>query len=93
MAAGVRTLDWRPGGPEFESRCDNFASELLAIPFIPLGQCLSEETLQTVGPFYLVSMPGEVNYPTSLHWKCVTRRGLHHSLEKDNSINITMCIL
>ena len=38
---------------------------------------LSDETLQAVGPFYLVSMPGEVKYPTSLHWKCVTCRGLH----------------
>ena len=26
--------------------------------------CLSEETLKAVGPFYLVSMPGEVKYPT-----------------------------
>ena len=26
--------------------------------------CLSDETLQAVGPFYLVSMPGEVKYPT-----------------------------
>ena len=26
----------------------------------------------------LVSIPGEVKYPTSLHWKCVTCRGLHH---------------
>ena len=39
--------------------------------------CLSDETLKAVGPFYLVSMPGEVKDPTSLHWKCVTRRGLH----------------
>ena len=30
-----------------------------------VGQCLSEETLKAVGPFYLVSMPGEVKYPTS----------------------------
>ena len=36
----------------------------LAIPFTPLCQCLSEETLNAVGPFYLVSMPGEVKYPT-----------------------------
>ena len=30
------------------------------------GQCLSEETLKAVGPFYMVSMPGpgEVKYPT-----------------------------
>ena len=34
----------------------------------PLCQCLSEETLTAVGPFYLVSMPGEVKDPTSPHW-------------------------
>ena len=27
-------------------------------------ESLSEETLKAVGPFYLVSMPGEVKYPT-----------------------------
>ena len=26
--------------------------------------CLSDETLKAVGPFHLVSMPGEVKYPT-----------------------------
>ena len=26
--------------------------------------CLSDETLKAVGPFYLVSMPGEVKVPT-----------------------------
>ena len=36
--------------------------------------CLSDETLKAVGSFYLVSMPGEVKDPTSLHWKCVTCR-------------------
>ena len=40
----------------------------LAIPFTPLCQCLSEETLKAVGPFYLVSTPGEVKDPTSPHW-------------------------
>ena len=43
-----------------------------AISFTPLCQCLSEETLKAVGPFYLVSMPVEVKDPTSPHWKCVT---------------------
>ena len=38
----------------------------------PALLCLSEETLRTVGPVYLVSMPGEVKDPTSPHWKCVT---------------------
>ena len=35
----------------------------LAIPFTPLCLCLSEETLNVVGPLYLVSMPGEVKIP------------------------------
>ena len=52
----------------------------LAIPFTPHCQCLSKETIKAVGPFYLVSMPGEVKDPTSPHWKCVTCRGLHHSI-------------
>ena len=39
--------------------------------------CLSDATLKTVGPFYLMYMPWEVKYPTILHWKCVTCRGLH----------------
>ena len=33
-----------------------------------LCQCISDETLKAVGPFYLVSMPGEVKDPTSPHW-------------------------
>ena len=33
------------------------------ISLIPLCQCLSEETLKAVGPFYLVSMPGEGKDP------------------------------
>ena len=40
----------------------------LAIPFTPLCQCHSEETLKAVGASYLVSMPGEVKDPTSPHW-------------------------
>ena len=40
----------------------------LAIPFTPLCQCLSEEAVKAVGPFYLVSMPGEIKDPTSPHW-------------------------
>ena len=39
-------------------------SGTLAIPFTPLCQCLSEETLKAVGPFYLVSVSGEVKDPT-----------------------------
>ena len=40
----------------------------LAIPFTPFCQCLSEETVKAIGPFYLASMRGEVKYPTSPHW-------------------------
>ena len=40
--------------------------------------CLLEETLKAGGPFYLVSMPGEVN---DLTCKCVTCSGLTNSRE------------
>ena len=36
----------------------------MAISFTPLCQCLSEETLKAVDPFYLVSAPGQVKDPT-----------------------------
>ena len=47
-----------------EVTCLNPTEETLAISFTPLCQCLSEETLKAVGPFYLVSMTGEVKDPT-----------------------------
>ena len=50
----------------------------LAIPFTPLCLCLSEETLKTVGPFYLLLMPGEVKDPHT-GGKCVICRGLQNS--------------
>ena len=47
MAEWVRALDWRPDGPGFESHCGKtFRFGTLAIPFTPLCQCLSEETLK-----------------------------------------------
>ena len=75
MAEWVRALAWtgdRTVPAAFESHCGKRRFRTLAIPFTPLCQCLSEETLKAVGPFYLVSMTGEVKDPTSLHWKCVT---------------------
>ena len=64
VAECVRALawngDWRfPAGfePHFGKK---IRFETLAIPFTPLCQCLSDETLNAVGPFYLVFMPGEV---------------------------------
>ena len=70
VAEWVRALDWRPDGPGFESipLRNTFRFGTLAIPFTPLCQCLSEETLKAVGPFYLMSRPGEVKDPTSPHW-------------------------
>ena len=71
VAEWVRASAWTgdrtvPAG--FESHCGKPRFGTLAIPFTPLCQCLSEETLKAVGPFYLVSMPGEVKDPTSPHW-------------------------
>ena len=40
-------------------------TRLLSILFRDcVSLCLSDETLKAVGPFYLVSMPGEEKYPT-----------------------------
>ena len=71
MAEWVRVLAWTgdrtvPAG--FETHCRKPHFGTLAIPFTPLCQCLSEETLKAVGPLYLMSMPGEVKDPTSPHW-------------------------
>ena len=63
---GMATGHSRPGSNPTSVK--TFRFETLAIPFTPLCQCLSEETLKAVGPFYLVSMPGEVKDPTNPHW-------------------------
>ena len=71
MAEWVRALactDDRMVGDGFESHCGQLRFGTLAILFTPLCQYLSEETLKAVGPFYLVSMPGEVKDPTSPDW-------------------------
>ena len=55
-----RTVNREDGGsilPTAVSKLRQFCS-----PHICL--CLSEEALKAGGPFYLVSMPGEVKYPT-----------------------------
>ena len=78
VAEWVRALDWRPYRPGVPLR-QLIRFGTLALPFTPLCQCLSKEILKAVGTFYLVSMAGKVKAPTSLHWKCVTCRGLHHA--------------
>ena len=70
----------RPGfapGTRHIIRCKNLA--LYNRDCLSLSLYLSDETLKAAGPFYLVSMSGEVKDPTSLHWKCVTCRGLHNT--------------
>ena len=65
-------------------RCKNLALYIRDC----VSLCLSDETLKAVGPFYLVSMPGEVKDPTSLHLEmCNLSWTPHSSLEKDNSLN------
>ena len=73
----VRAHDWRVAS---EGSCVRILSGRAAaefeILFTPFCQCLLEETLKAVGPLYMVSMPGEVKYPSILHrGKCVNCRG------------------
>ena len=58
----VQRRTFRSRGPWFKTICCRFKT--WANLFTPLCSCLSEETLKAVGPFYLVSMPGEVKDPT-----------------------------
>ena len=48
-----------PGWDARIIRCKNLALYIRDCESL----CLSDETLKAVGPFYLVSMPGEVKYP------------------------------
>ena len=69
VAERVRALDWRPGGPGFESwACRILLRQLpfgtLAISLPRFASVFSEETLKAVGPLYLLSMTGEVKHPT-----------------------------
>ena len=57
----------------------DFEFGTLAIPLTLLCQCLSDETLKAVGPFYLVSMPGELKDPTSPHWNVSLANSTSHS--------------
>ena len=55
-AARDQSSDWEAR----ISTCENLALYIRDCESL----CLSDETLNAVGPFYLVSMPGEVKYPT-----------------------------
>ena len=71
-----RSLITRPALIQFPGwearfiRCKNLALYIRDCESL----CLSDDTLKAVGPFYLVSMPGVVKYPT--RGKRVTCRGL-----------------
>ena len=54
-----------------------YGSSVVEAPLQNLGKFVypTDETLKAVGPFYLVSMPGEAKYPTQ--GLCVTCRGPH----------------
>ena len=84
-----RSLITRPARVQFPGweariiRCENLALYIRDCESL----CLSDETLKAVGPFYLVSMPGEVKDPTQgVNVKPVSWTP-HSNLEKDNSLN------
>ena len=54
--------------------------KLMQFSLPPICLCLSEETLKAGGPFYLVSVPGEVKDPTQ--GVNVTCSGLTNSTEE-----------
>ena len=57
-----RAPDCQSRGRWFNPTYRRFETLAISSPHICL--CLSEETLKAGGPFYLVSMPGEVKNPT-----------------------------
>ena len=54
-------LLWGVVAEWLERRFETWASS-----FIPHCPCLSDEALSVVGPFYMMSMPGDVKYPTQV---------------------------
>ena len=61
----------------------------LAIPFTPLCQCLLEETLKAVGPFYLVGS----KRPHQSALEMCNLSWTPPLLEKDNSRRTTLCVI
>ena len=79
-AARARSIPWEAR----IIRCKNLALYIRDCESL----CLSDETVsvKAVGPFYLVTMPGEVKDPTqgvNVSWTP------HSNLEKDNSLKTT----
>ena len=85
-AAGGAVAEWVRAGlatgwswVRIPLRQPNFGS--LVIPFTPLCQCLSEEALRAVGPFYLVSMSSS---SSSLGSRCAPWLGEGLSMSSPN---------
>ena len=62
-------LDFSVEGTRVQKHFCRF--EAWATSFTPLCLCLSEETVNANGPFYLVPTPGEVKDPTQGNGKCL----------------------
>ena len=77
MAEWVRALDWRPGGPAFESCCDNLASELWQFRLPDLPVSFEENT--KIRRSLLSGVYARGSKISHTGGKCVTCRGLHHS--------------
>ena len=61
----IRLARLHPGfDPSSDRACYIRCKNLALISRDCVSLCLSDETLKAVGPFYLVSMPGEVKDPT-----------------------------
>ena len=88
MAEWVRRLDWRPGGPGFESRCDNFASELWQFRLPRFASVFRRgDTKSRRSLLSGVYARGSKRPHQSALEMCNLSWTPHSSLEKDNSLN------
>ena len=77
----------------FESHCGKLRFGTLAIPFTPLCQCLSEETLKAVDPLEsgVYARGSKRSHQSAL--ECVTIVDSTTLREGQSSVNITLCII
>ena len=74
----VRALDWRPGGPGFESRCVNFASDFGNFVYSALPVSFVRDTKSCQPPLSGVYARGSTQYPVVDSF----------NIEKDNSLKV-----
>ena len=77
--------DWRPGGPGFESCCDNFASELFRLPRFA-SVFLRGDTESRQSLLSGVYARGSKRSHQSALEMCNLSWTPHSNLEKDNSL-------